>query len=79
MEKGTSAEKTLIQNAIEQNEEVELKPILNILQRTGAMQATREVAHRQALLAIQSIELLESSVYKEVLIQLASQLLMRSA
>jgi octaprenyl-diphosphate synthase len=78
MQKGTQAEKTLIQNAIEHNEEVELKPILNILQQTGAMQATREVAHQQALLAIKSIEPLDNSVYKEVLIQLASQLLLRS-
>jgi octaprenyl-diphosphate synthase len=79
MQKGTLDEKTLIQNAIEQNEEVELKPILNILQKTGAMQATREVAHQQALLAIKSIEPLSNSVYKEILIQLASQLLLRSA
>ena len=78
MQKGTLDEKTLIQNAIENNEEVELKPILNILQKTGAMQATREVAHQQALLAIKSIEPLSNSVYKEVLIQLASQLLLRS-
>jgi len=78
MQKGTLDEKTLIQNAIEHNEEVELKPILNILQKTGAMQATREVAHQQALLAIKSIEPLSNSVYKEVLIQLASQLLLRS-
>jgi octaprenyl-diphosphate synthase len=52
---------------------------LNILQKTGAMQATREVAHQQALLAIKSIEPLSNSVYKEILIQLASQLLLRSA
>ncbi len=78
MQKGSLEERTLIQNAIEQNEEVELAPILNILQKTGAMQATREVAHQQALLAIQSIESLKNSVYKDVLIQLASQLLLRS-
>jgi len=42
------------------------------------MQATKEMAHQQALLAIQSIAPLKESVYKRVLIQLASQLLLRS-
>jgi len=79
MQNGSPEEKTLIQNAIEQNEEVELAPILNILQKTGAMQATREVAHQQALLAIKAIEPLKASHYKDILTQLASQLLVRSA
>ena len=74
----TAEEKTLIKNAIEQNEEVDLAPILSILQKTGAMQATREMAHQQALLAIKSIEPLDDSVYKTVLTQLASQLLLRA-
>ncbi len=78
MQNCTAHEKTLIQNAIEQSEEVDLAPILSILQRTGAMQATREMAHQQALLAIKSIEPLDDSVYKTVLTQLASQLLLRA-
>ena len=78
MQNCTAQEKTLIQNAIEQSEEVDLAPILSILQRTGAMQATREMAHQQALLAIKSIEPLDDSVYKTVLTQLASQLLLRA-
>jgi octaprenyl-diphosphate synthase len=79
MQNGSLEEKSLIQKAIEQNEEVELAPILNILQKTGAMQATREVAHQQALLAIKAIEPLKNSHHKVILTQLASQLLMRSA
>ena len=78
MQNCTAHEKTLIQNAIEQSEEADLAPILSILQRTGAMQATREMAHQQALLAIKSIEPLDDSVYKTVLTQLASQLLLRA-
>ncbi len=78
MQSCSPQEKALIQKAIEQNEEVELAPILSILQKTGAMQATKEMAHQQALLAIQSIAPLKESVYKKVLIQLASQLLLRS-
>ena len=42
------------------------------------MQATKEMAHHQALQAIASIAPLKDSVYKAVLVQLASQLLLRS-
>ena len=78
MQNCSPEEKILIQKAIEQNEEVELAPILSILQKTGAMQATKEMAHHQALQAIASIAPLKDSVYKAVLVQLASQLLLRS-
>ena len=78
MQNCSPEEKILIQNAIEQNEEVDLAPILSILQKTGAMQATKEMAHQQALLAIKAIEPLKDSVHKTVLTQLASQLLLRS-
>jgi octaprenyl-diphosphate synthase len=78
MQNCSPEEKILIQKAIEQNEEVELAPILSILQKTGAMQATKEMAHHQALQAIASIAPLKDSVYKSVLVQLASQLLLRS-
>ena len=78
MQNCSPEEKILIQKAIEQNEEVELAPILSILQKTGAMQATKEMAHHQALQAIASIAPLKDSVYKAVLVQLASQLMLRS-
>ncbi len=78
MQNCSPEEKTLIRNAIEHNEEVNLAPILSILQKTGAMQATKEVAHQQALLAIKAIAPLKDSIYKTVLTQLASQLLLRS-
>ena len=79
MEKADARERQLIKNAIEQDSEVELEPILQVIQRTGAMQATRAVAHHQALLAIEALNPLPDSVYKSALRDLASQLLIRTS
>ena len=79
MQKADARERQLIKNAIEQDAEVELEPILEVIQRSGAMEATRAVAHEQALLAIAALKPLPESVYKSALRELASQLLIRTS
>ena len=79
MQRADAREHQLIKNAIELDAEVELEPILEVIQRTGAMQATRAVAHDQALLAIAALNPLPDSVYKSALRELASQLLIRTS
>ncbi len=79
MQKADARERQLIKNAIEQDTEVELEPILQVIQHTGAMQATRAVAHDQALLAIEALNPMPDSVYKSALRELAAQLLIRTS
>jgi octaprenyl-diphosphate synthase len=78
MQRCNEHDKQVIKSAIELGDAPEITPILNIIVNTGAMQATKAVAHEQATLAIQALDPLPNSSYKEALIELASQLLIRS-
>ena len=78
MQRCNEHDKQVIKSAIELGDAPDITPILNIIVNTGAMQATKAVAHEQATLAIQALDPLPNSSYKEALIELASQLLIRS-
>jgi octaprenyl-diphosphate synthase len=78
MQKCSHEEKRLIQSAIEMGDAPDIAPILNIIVKTGAMQATKAVAHEQAILAIEALTSFKDTPHKQALIELASQLLVRS-
>jgi octaprenyl-diphosphate synthase len=78
MQKCSHEEKRLIQSAIEMGDAPDIAPILNIIVKTGAMQATKSVAHEQATLAIEALTSFKDTPQKKALIELASQLLIRS-
>ncbi len=68
---GSSSEKALIRNAIEKGGREYIGEVLEILDRTAALQYTRDIAKKEASLAIEALSLLEPSAYKESLVSLA--------
>lgn len=79
MQRGTSAERELIRHAIEQGATTELEPIIRIVQETGALDASREAAQREAERAIQAARRLPAGDHADCLLQLAAQLQQRQS
>ena len=79
MERGSDDERTLIRKAIENGEVEQLSEVIAIVRRTGAIDATREAAREQTLRALDSLAVLEDSIYKDALINLGRRSLERSA
>ncbi len=79
MERGSEAERQLLRSVIETGSTGELGAVLEIVRRTGALDATREAAAAQAQIAIDAARALPSNSYAEALLQLAAQLLERRA
>ncbi len=79
MERGSEAERQLLRSVIETGSTGELGAVLEIVRRTGALDATREAAAAQARIAIDAARALPSNSYAEALLQLAAQLLERRA
>ena len=79
MERGIEAERQLLRSVIETGSTGELGAVLEIVRRTGALDATREAAAAQAQIAIDAARALPSNSYAEALLQLAAQLLERRA
>jgi octaprenyl-diphosphate synthase len=79
MQRGTDAERSMIQKAIETGELSQLNVILAVVRDTGALDASRLAAASEAQRAIQALDHLKTSQYKDALLQLASQLLIRHA
>ena len=77
IQRGTDAQKTLIKNAIENGEVDALEEIIDIVRTCGALEATRLAAASEAERAINALEVLPASAYKDALHELAAQLLMR--
>ncbi|CAM3603620.1 polyprenyl synthetase family protein [Paracidovorax anthurii] len=77
IQRGTSEQRQLIENAILQGSIAELPAILAIIRETGSLEATRAAAAAQAQLAIEALTRLPFNKYTEGLLQLASQLLHR--
>jgi octaprenyl-diphosphate synthase len=69
MARGTEAERLTIRQAIEQGEVERLPDIVQIVRRTGALEATREAARAQADQARASIEALPDSEAKKSLLE----------
>lgn len=77
MQRGTPQEKETIQRAIENGEMDGLDEIIQIVRRTGALDATRAAASAEAERAIAALGILPKGPYQEALHDLAAQLLDR--
>jgi octaprenyl-diphosphate synthase len=78
MERGNDADRTLIRHAIEHGEVERLNEIVDIVRRTGALDATREVARAEADRARAAIDLLPASIWREALLEFCAQSVERS-
>jgi octaprenyl-diphosphate synthase len=72
MERSNEADRQVIRHAIEHGEVERLPQIIEIVRRTGALDATREAARAEALRAQQHLVALPPSQFKEALLQLPS-------
>jgi octaprenyl-diphosphate synthase len=77
MQRGTSAQRELVQKAIETGSVDQLNQVIEIVRETGALDGSRQAAMAEAQRAINAVQLLPTGPYKEALIALASQLLVR--
>lgn len=77
MQRGTSAQRDLIRNAIETGGVAELDHIIAIVKETGALQVTRAAAATEAKRAVEAARQLPPNPYSQGLLQLAAQLLQR--
>ncbi len=79
MAHGTPEESALIRQAIEQGEVERLADIVQIVRRTGAIDATREAARREADLAREQLAALPDSEAKTLLLELCTRSVERSS
>lgn len=79
MQRGTEEQRHMIQKAIETGELSQLNVILKVVRDTGALKASRQAASSEAQRAIDALNHLKPSKYKNALLQLASQSLLRVA
>lgn len=77
MQRANAEDATLVRQAIEQGSTEQLPAILAIVRATGALEATRQAAHQEALRAIEALQVLPRNDYTQAMEQLASQLLLR--
>jgi len=79
MSHGSASERELIRHAIEHGEVDRLPEIVQIVRRTGAIEATREAARAEADNARNSISSLPASEAKDFLLELAARSVERSS
>ncbi len=79
MERATASERSLIRQAIEQGEVQGLQDILAIVRRTGAIEATREAARREADAAAAMLAALPESRARRALLDLSARAIHRSS
>jgi octaprenyl-diphosphate synthase len=79
LQRGDSAERDLIRESIVSGDGTRLGDVLQILQRTGALDVTRDAARAEARCAVAAIERLPGSSYREALVDFALRLVDRSA
>ncbi|WP_084362278.1 octaprenyl diphosphate synthase [Caldimonas taiwanensis] len=79
MERGNAQERQLIRHAIEHGEMNRLKDIVDIVRRTGALDATRQAARAEAETARHCLHGLPASPYREALLELCVRSVERSA
>ena len=77
MQRGNEQERSTIRQAIETGETHQMALIIEILHKTGALNATRDAAALEAQRALNALQALPHNIYSEVLTGLASQLLER--
>jgi octaprenyl-diphosphate synthase len=79
MERGSESQRIMIQQAIETGDLSQLSLILTTIRETGALEESRMAAASEARRAIKALDCIKPSQYKDALLQLASQLLIRHA
>ncbi len=79
MERGSASERQLIREAILKGEVARLPEVIEVVRRTGSIDATRDAAREQIELAQQSLDGLRPSVYRDALIKLCQRSLDRSS
>ena len=79
MERGSAEERQLLRHAIEHGEVGRLGEIVEIVRRTGALEATREAARAEAEKARQALASLPGSIYREALLELCVRSVERSS
>jgi octaprenyl-diphosphate synthase len=77
MQRGTPAQRELIQKAIETGSVDQLSSVIAIVRDTGALEASRKAAMSEAQRAVDAAQHLPNGEYKDALVALASQLLER--
>jgi octaprenyl-diphosphate synthase len=77
MQRGTDAERSTVQQAIESGGTGQIDSIIAIVQKTGALEATRKAAAAEAQRALNALQNLPQNPYSGALRELASQLLER--
>jgi octaprenyl-diphosphate synthase len=78
MQRGSSAQRQLIEKAIETGAVGMLRQVVDIVRETGALEFSREAAAREAARATAAARQLPAGPHSSCLIQLSSQLLERS-
>jgi len=79
MERGSDSERQLIRHAIEHGEVERLGEIVSLVRRSGALDATREAARREAELAHDCIETLPDTPARAALLELCVRSVQRSS
>ena len=79
MQRATPAERTIIEQAISTGGIDNMGRIIEIVQKTGALTATRDAAAAEAQRALDALQNLPQNAYADALRQLAAQLLERRA
>ena len=77
MQRGSEVERSTIKQAIESGGTGKIDSIVAIVQKTGALEATRQAAAEEARRALTALENLPQNSYSDALRELASQLLER--
>jgi octaprenyl-diphosphate synthase len=79
MARGTEEERQLIRHAIEHGEEARLPDIISIVRRTGALDATREAARKEAAVAAECLSSLPESESRKALLEFCARSVGRSS
>ncbi|MEK8044912.1 octaprenyl diphosphate synthase [Ideonella margarita] len=79
MARGTEEERQLIRHAIEHGEEARLPDIISIVRRTGALDATREAARKEAAVAAECLSSLPDSESRKALLEFCARSVGRSS
>jgi len=72
MQHGTSEQAACVRKAIETGGRDDFAAVLSAIRESGAIEATRKVAEEEAKLALNALNQLPSSIFKESLVELSS-------
>ncbi len=79
MERGSVQERALVRQAIQNGEVTLLPQIVDIVRRTGALEATRSAARTEADKAVRCLDFLPASAYRDALLESCARSVERSS